>query len=443
MPNNKQGSGFIEGLKMVVLVVLVGFIAFFAGGVTTQLKVGPLTDVMQRTAMAVVYLYGSTSETGLHESIWVPTDRTAAPDAPIYLHDPMLAGKGLNLVVSAANQEATLMTMDGRTVHRWAKRYDQIWQGTATGDDAAWIENIYWRRVKLLDDGALLVVFETPSRTPYGLGLVKLDKDSNVVWKLSENLHHDTAVDGKGNIYALGQRINEQGYRGYARLKPPFIDDSIVFLSPDGKKLKEIFVVEAFLNSDYAPVLDAMPASLLGDPIHVNTVMYIDEETAAKFPFAKAGDLLISMREMSTIAVLDPIAEKIVWARNGPWRQQHEPVMLKNGNILIFDNQGLMEQKGRSRVIEFNPTTGAIDWSFDGTKDEPLISMFFGSQQRLANGNTLIVDTRSGRAVEVTPQGQVAWDYRTPHRKTVEGQQYVMPLFDLVRIDPKAATFLK
>jgi hypothetical protein len=117
--------------------------------------------------------------------------------------------------------------------------------------------------------------------------------------------------------------------------------------------------------------------------------------------------------------------------------------MLKNGNILIFDNQGVMELKGRSRVIEFNPTTGAIDWSFDGTKDEPLISMFFGSQQRLANGNTLIVDTRSGRAVEVTPKGQVAWDYRTPHRKTVEGRQYVMPLFDVVRIDPKAAIFLK
>lgn len=40
------------------------------------------------------------------------------------------------------------------------------------------------------------------------------------------------------------------------------------------------------------------------------------------------------------------------------------------------------------------------------------------------------------RAIELTPKGEVASDYRSPQRKTVEGRQYVMPLFDVVRIDP-------
>ncbi len=443
MPNAQHGSGFVEGLKVLVLVVLVGGITFFAGGVTTHLNVGPFTDMMQRTSMAVLYLYGSNTESGTVDSFWTATDKTAAPERPVYLHDPKLAGKGLNLVVSAARQEALLLTMDGETVHRWALRYDEIWGADAVDGNPAWLDNIYWRRVRLLADGALLVIFETPSRTPYGLGMVKLDKDSNIVWKVSENLHHDTSIGPGDEIYTLGQRINEQGYPGYARLKPPFIDDSVVVLSPGGEKLKEIFIVEAFLKSDYAAALDTMPSSLVGDALHANAVDYIDKATAKKFPFAKPGDLLISMREMSTIAVLDPVTETIVWARSGPWRQQHEPVMLKNGNILLFDNQGVMETTGRTRIVEFNPATGSIDWSFDGTVAEPLVSLFFGSQQRLANGNTLIVETRNGRAVEVTPGGQIAWDYRTPHRKTVDGQQFVMPLFDVVRVDPADAAFLK
>lgn len=442
MPNPSQGSSFIAGLKVALFVVLVGVIAFFAGGVATKMRIGSIGDTMQQTAMAITYLIGNKSQEEVREETWQPTRRTAAPDTPIHLYDPELAGTGLNLVVSAAVQEAVLMSMDGKVLHKWAMGYHDVWRGTPTGDEYAWLDNIHWRRVQLLDDGALLVVFESSSHTPYGFGMVKFDKDSNVIWKLSDNLHHDLAVDGAGNIYAIGQRINEQGYRGYARLKPPFIDDSIVLISPDGKKLKEIFVAGAFLNSDYAPMLDVTPSNLLGDPIHVNTVQYIDEETAAHFAFAKAGDLLISMREMGTIAVLDPVAEKIVWARNGPWRQQHEPVMMKNGNILVFDNQGIMESKGRSRVIEFNPVTGAIDWSFTGTADEPLLSMVFGTQQRLDNGNTLVTDSSAGRAVEVTPGGMVAWEYRTPHRKTVEGRQYVMPLFEVVRIDPAKAAFL-
>lgn len=443
MSEATRRSAIIHGVKIFVFIASVAFIAFIAGGVSAKLKIASVGDMMQRIAMAVVYLKGGESQQYVRDNIWEPTSRTASPDQTVYLHDTEFAGEGFNLVVSSAAQEAVLVAMDGKTVHRWARDYLDIWRDTPVGKENEWIENIYWRRARLLDDGNILVVFETSSRTPYGLGMVKLDKDSNVIWRLAENLHHDVSVDSAGNIYALGQRINEKGYKDYAKLKPPFIDDSVVFVSPDGKKLKEIFIAEAFLKSEFAPVLDTMPANLVGDPIHANTIEYIDEETATKFAFAKAGDLLISLREMNVIAVLDPVAEKIVWSAVGPWRAQHDPAMLKNGNIVLYDNTGIMEATGRSRVLEFNPVTGAVDWSFDGTKEEPLYSPVFGTKQRLANGNTLITDSRSGRVVEVTPDGVVVWDYRTPHRKTVDGQQYVMPIFDTVRVDPAAAAFLK
>jgi hypothetical protein len=148
------------------------------------------------------------------------------------------------------------------------------------------------------------------------------------------------------------------------------------------------------------------------------------------------------MREMNTIALLDPKAERIVWADTGMWRRQHEPQLLDNGRILLFDNQGHRGRGGVTRVIEYDPLTGAIAWSYAGTAEEPLISRVYGSQQRLANGNTLIVESNNGRAVEVTPNGRTVWEFRLPERIESDTKEMVRILPDLVRIDRGSLNFL-
>ncbi|MCK5622258.1 MAG: hypothetical protein KAJ11_08210, partial [Alphaproteobacteria bacterium] len=70
-------------------------------------------------------------------------------------------------------------------------------------------------------------------------------------------------------------------------------------------------------------------------------------------------------------------------------------------------------------------------------------SPVYGSIQRLANGNTMIVESTNGRAMEVTAGGKVVWDFRSPHRKTEDGQELVMPLLDVVRFEPDSLTFLE
>jgi hypothetical protein len=67
-------------------------------------------------------------------------------------------------------------------------------------------------------------------------------------------------------------------------------------------------------------------------------------------------------------------------------------------------------------VIEFNPATEEIVWSYGGTADQPLDSAIRSSQERLPNGNTLITESNAGRIVEVTPDGRIAWDYMNPDR---------------------------
>lgn len=444
-----QPNRAAEGLKLSVLMMAIVFLGFVAGGVATYMKWSPVEVFMQRTAMVALYLYKSNVDEEVLDPFWseahLPGPNT---DNPVIRHDRNRAWEGLNLYMQTGEQGAKLIDMDGKVVHEWRLRFDEVWRTApqvksfADEDRAYWKDKVYWRRLHLYPNGDLLVIFESPFRTPYGFGLAKLDKDSRVIWKFDANTHHDTAIGPQGEIYVLTQTIAENAYPGLESVRPPFIDDMVTELSADGKKLKDVSILRAFLKSDYAPLLENLREDLLGDILHSNTVQYVDAATAARFPFAKEGQLLISMREMSVIALLDPVTERIVWADTGQWRHQHEPQFLANGHILMFDNQGNRGPEGISRVIEYDPIMRRIVWSYAGTREAPLATTVYGSQQRLPNGDTLIVESNDGRAVEVTPAGETVWEFRLPQRTTSGEREMVRILPDLVRIDPEDLTFL-
>ena len=67
-------------------------------------------------------------------------------------------------------------------------------------------------------------------------------------------------------------------------------------------------------------------------------------------------------------------------------------------------------------MIEFDPTTQQIVWSYAGTAEQPFESEVRSSQERLANGNTLITESDGGRLFEVTPAGEIVWNYLNPVR---------------------------
>jgi len=151
---------------------------------------------------------------------------------------------------------------------------------------------------------------------------------------------------------------------------------------------------------------------------------------AAATEVLEAGDLLISMLYPDAIAEVAPEAETVTWAMTGPWRRQHQPTLLDNGRLLLFDNRG---QHRRSSVIELDPDTGRIVWKYEGTKKTPFYSYASGSCQRLANGNTLITESDNGRAFEVTPEKEIVWEFYNPHRAG-EDDELIATLFELIRL---------
>ncbi len=127
--------------------------------------------------------------------------------------------------------------------------------------------------------------------------------------------------------------------------------------------------------------------------------------------------------------MVDVERQQLVWAARGPWLGQHDPDILPSGNILLFDNYGhFSDEEGISRVIEFNPRTTEIVWTYGGTAEAPLASSIRSWQQRLSNGNTLIVESDGGRIVEVTHDGKIAWEYVNPVRHQETGEPPKIPV---------------
>ena len=334
----------------------------------------------------------------------------AGEDSGVTLYLPELAQAGLNLVLSAHEAAAILCDMEGRVLHEWRYPFQRLVpEEQRFGSD-------FWRRVHLLPDGSLLAVWDR-------LGMVKLDRDSNLEWSLLGDFHHDLDVTADGTIWVL---TREERMLERFSDELTTVEDFITRVSPDGRILGSISLLTAFEDSPYDSFLEKARAG--GDIFHTNTLEVFEGDLAHHSPLFAAGKALISLRDLDVIAIVDLESQRIVWASAGMWHGQHEPVVLDNGNMLLFDNMG---HRGRSKVIEFQPFTQEVVWSFEGDEQNDFSSKLCGSNQRLPNGNTLITESLRGRAFEVTPEGEIVWRWASPYRV---GEDGIAVLMEVIRL---------
>jgi hypothetical protein len=351
-----------------------------------------------------------------------------------------LALDGFTLYGSAYGEPVVkLIDMQGSVVHQWYIDKDILMQPRPDG------KKIQLRGLQaspfMYPNGDILMVLAVRGETPWGLGLIKLDKDSNLIWAFLEQVHHDADTGPDGRIYTLGHFIQKEPRAGLEKIVTPFLDDTVIVLSADGEKLHEFSILNAIRDSDYQGILRyADPAEELGDFLHANSIQVLNEQEASVLTVAEAGHLLVSLRQLDVLVLIDPEQEKVVWAARGSWHLQHDPEFIDNGNILLFDNLGDIHNGAQSRVMEVEPNTLQTIWSFPGNSGEVLFSLVKSSQQRLANGNTLITETNNGRLLEVTSAGEVAWEFYIPEQ--VERKKYtVKKVVDGARFTPDEINF--
>jgi hypothetical protein len=357
----------------------------------------------------------------------------------VTLHDSQRSAPGLNLFTSGHGPVVVLMDMDGTMLHEWRAEFAQVFPDHPRLGGATEPRRNYWRDARLLPNGDIVVIWEL-------FGLFKLDRDSRVLWAVPEPVHHALQLTESGEIVHL--QAERRMISGIAEKRA--IEDFIAVRDAGGKEVRRIAMSDALRNVHWLRLRKAfwdrgrergygLDERSIYDPFHTNSIWLLSPAEAARLgdPF-RAGDALVSMAMLDTIAILDLEEGVTRWSQQGPFGMQHEPRPTLDGGIVLFNNFLAPE---RSSVLTLDPRTRRVIREYTGPKSAPLHSRRSGRIQVLPNGNTLVVETEGGRALEIAADGEVVWEFHSPFR-TGDSEKTVAALYSLERVDPSLASWL-
>ncbi|MGJ0484711.1 MAG: aryl-sulfate sulfotransferase [Methylomicrobium sp.] len=382
-------------------------------------------------------------------------------------YDPARAFNSFILFTGGDNI-AHLIDMNGNSVHEWK--------------DAAGHSTLIEPAVNAGKLGHVFVTLETTEGK--GTGLVpgqinrriaktigELDWEGKTVWSFGDKApggaaqqHHDWARLPNGNTVVLANWVHPvKGFK-----QPEVLDDVVYEVNPAGEVVWKWVASEHLNEFGFTPAeLKLVKNSAIADYLHVNNLKVVGPNrwfAAGDKRFAP-DNLLFDARNANFIAIIDRKSGKTVW-RLGPHyakatiegqlpRQvprpvdqisgQHDAHLIPEGlpgagNLLVFDNQGVagyppaaVPRTGGSRVLEIDPVKNEIVWQYSGESSGgpawSFRSTHISAARRLPNGTTFIDEGQSGRLFQVTPDGDIVWEYINPYAKigkdTVSGKQTI------------------
>ena len=334
---------------------------------------------------------------------------------------PEKAQNGVTLIVFMGKKyfDVKLINMEGKVLHKWDIPFSKVHYSDAKDLPDSFIEI---GSALLYPNGDLLLCHQYK-------GLVKIDKDSNIIWKKPFGSHHLIYKDKEGNIWTPALKGEKVEY--------PMMDKKIVInnpeyilkLSPDGEILERINLIEAINKSDLKGLWGVHAAFLLrmesDSPTkeivmdgqlftHLNDIEIVEKPAFFNIEPFEEGDIFVSLKHTNTIMLIDKDTHKVKWFMSNPFLLQHDPDLLDNGKISIFDNLGggtsdMIESQ--SRILLIDPLTKKVETIYNKEGEKDLYSCNRGNHQFLQNGNLLINESNRGHLIELDPKGEVVWEY--------------------------------
>lgn len=397
---------FLEAIFRIFTVLAFLFLSYMGGWIDAKFEFSPLSLWISDSAVAYHALVEQKrAEAALNQE----------PSLDFYKGNVINGPGAFNgYTILTTAHGAALINMDGKIIYQWGKKFNKDY--TQSGNDLKSV----WRDAKLLSNGDVIFLNETDGTdTPYGLGLSKIDKNSNLIWNSKEPIHHRISLAQDGSIYALSHKlVSSSNFKDIHGLYKTILDDSIVHLSADGKKLDEVFLMDLLIHSPYKIIIEKYLSDSNArakwetkwDILHSNSAMKLEEDMAKVFPMFQPEQVLVSLRNLSLIILVDMQEKRIVWGKQGIWKNQHDVTFSKDGTLLIYDNLGKSETA--SRILRYNPTTDTTTVAYEGSISSPFFSSFRGVKQELPNGNLLITETHGKRVFEVNSLGQIVWQLK-------------------------------
>jgi hypothetical protein len=320
-------------------------------------------------------------------------------------------------------------------------------------------------------------------------GLVQqIDWDGNVVWEFEYNsatylTHHDIEPMPNGNVLLIAwEVIDDATAEAAGREDGGFWPDHLIEVAPTGASGGDIVwewhawdhliqdvdpgkpgygdisehpeLIDINLGDSGGPGPGPGPGG--GDWLHINGVSYnpqldhivisshfmdeiyvIDHSTTTEEAAGHTGgnsgmggDILYRWGNPANYGA--PGSAQFSVVHCSVWIPQDHPGA---GNILVFDNG---QSSGQSTVVEIVPpvdanghyelTPGAAfgpaepEWTYTAPG---FFSEHLGGNQRLANGDTLIAESTSGRVFTVTPDGEVVFEINSQGEEIARALQYL------------------
>jgi hypothetical protein len=377
------------------------------------------------------------------------------------------ASPGYTLYAPLGSTSTYLIDLEGQVVHTW-ESHGKPGNAVYLLDNGHLLRTIS-RRSKTFDGGGI------------GGRVEEYTWDGDLVWSFTYadqnvHLHHDVEMLPNGNVLMIAwerKTLEEALALGFDRSLLKESDelwfDHIIEVDPDTNEIVWEWHTWDHLIQDQDPTktnygeLAQNPGKIDlnysqgrdSDQHHINSIDYnpeldqilvsvrvfnevwvIDHSTTTEEAAlntggnsGKGGEILYRWGNPQAYGAGSQADQTLFGQHDAKWI---EPGYPGEGNILIFNN-GNQRQRPTSSVVEITPPlnpdgsyeyTGVaygpdtLTWEYTAENPEDFFAQRISSAQRLPNGNTLICDGPKGYFFEVTPAGEIVWEYTNPEAIT-------------------------
>lgn len=251
----------------------------------------------------------------------------------------------------------------------------------------------------LMSDGGVVVHDSGP--------LARFDACGRLEWIVDGIFNHSVETGPDGNIWAA--------YR-YPRspmpdVTPTFNDEAIAQVSPTGTVLRLMRIADILDRNQLGYMWRGRPYT--DDPFHLNDIQPVFNSGR----YWRRGDVLFSLRNMSTLFLYRPSTGRILWWRTGPWAFEHDISILDDHRISVFDNHWRVaapegEVDGRNRIAMYDFATDRVGFPWAAAMARyDVRTRAQGRATPMANGDMMVEETERGRLMRLAPDGTLRWRY--------------------------------
>ena len=299
---------------------------------------------------------------------------------------------------------------DGRLLHQWTPDFDAIRSRSPSDNKLQNATLMEKKRARvlhpyLMEDGGLIFRNQV---------LVRIGACSKTKWVRSDLSYHHSIERGLDGNFWIPSVIVPSSFS--EKRFPEYRDDAITKVSPNGAVLYTKSVAKILQENGYEWLIWGL-GPYESDPIHLNDI----QPALSSGKHWQTGDLMLSLRNRSTVLLFRPSTNKVIWLKTGPWSNQHDPDFISDTQISVFGNDivrysggmkpGIRLMNSHNEVYVLDLGTSKITTPFSFIfKKYNIRTKTQGLSEITSDGSIFVEETNFGRIVKAS--GDILhWSY--------------------------------